>query len=252
MDKDRIELAALNAWPALEEIDLDGWRVRFANGYTKRANSVTPLRMSAGSLELKVDRCEALFREHNLPPTFRLLSHSDPDHLDTILEARGYAKLDPTRVQHLDLESEAGSTHTGVPAGLEDWNDHLDDWLLTFHDLAGESRPLDPTHQQLLEAIVGDRFPAVRRVGERVVACGLGVREDDLVGLFDCVTAASERRRGHATRLVKGILDWGRRHGGRHAYLQVVTANEPACRLYATLGFRDVYTYWYRRLEPRG
>jgi GNAT superfamily N-acetyltransferase len=252
MDRDRIEIAALNAWPALEEIDLDGWRVRFADGYTKRANSVTPLRMSSGSLEQKVERCEALFRERNLPPTFRLLSHTDPDPLDVILEARGYSVLDPTRVQYLDLKESTDAIDGDAGPPLEDWNDRLDDWLAAFHDLAGESRPLDPTHRQLLDAISGDRFPAVLRAGPRVVTCGLGVREDDLVGLFDCVTAVSERRQGHGTSLVKGLLDWGRGRGGRHAYLQVVTANEPACRLYARLGFRDSYTYWYRRLEPRG
>ena len=38
-----LEELSLNALPSLENIFLDGWVVRFANGYTKRANSVNPL-----------------------------------------------------------------------------------------------------------------------------------------------------------------------------------------------------------------
>ena len=35
-------------------------------------------------------------------------------------------------------------------------------------------------------------------------------------------------------------------NGARHAYLQVVEANQPARTLYHALGFCDLYRYWYR------
>jgi N-acetylglutamate synthase len=37
-----IEELALNAWPSLQPLLLDGSVVRFANGYTRRANSMNP------------------------------------------------------------------------------------------------------------------------------------------------------------------------------------------------------------------
>ena len=49
-----IEELALNAWPALQTLLLDGWVVRFANGYTRRANSVNPLYASEQDIDAKL------------------------------------------------------------------------------------------------------------------------------------------------------------------------------------------------------
>jgi GNAT superfamily N-acetyltransferase len=82
--------------------------------------------------------------------------------------------------------------------------------------------------------------------GGRVVATGLTMVEDDCAGLFDIVTRAEERRRGHARTIVASLLREAWELGARHAYLQVQAGNEPARRLYSQFGFRERYMYWYR------
>ena len=39
----RLEELAFAGWPALETRDVAGWRLRFSDGYTKRANSINAL-----------------------------------------------------------------------------------------------------------------------------------------------------------------------------------------------------------------
>ena len=81
----------------------------------------------------------------------------------------------------------------------------------------------------------------------KVVACGLGIYQDEYFGLFDIVTDEGERGRGYGHELVESMLVWGIERGANWAYLQVTTHNVPANRLYARFGFQEAYRYWYRR-----
>ena len=102
----RIEEASLNSWPALSQLVYDGWIVRLAKGYTKRANSVTPL--ATGDLEMtsKVEFCEKTYTRAGLPCVFRLVEPFPVDGLDDLLASRGYATVSPSLVMALDVGSE--------------------------------------------------------------------------------------------------------------------------------------------------
>jgi N-acetylglutamate synthase len=77
-----IEELSLNAWPSLQTMLYDGWVIRSANGYTKRANSVNPLYASNIDIEEKLPFCERLYREKSLSTVFKLTPTVHPYDLD--------------------------------------------------------------------------------------------------------------------------------------------------------------------------
>ncbi len=241
-----IEEASLNAWPALQTVLLDGWLARFADGYTKRANSVTPLygSTSAEILAERVQACQALYARQGVPLVFRLPTVcGDSAELDALLARHGFAKVDRTLVQVRSLDSaELVSQPIGeVLSGA----DGRDEWLDAFHALAPYRKDL-ATHRRLLQAMTGAVAPLVIRQQGQIVACGLGVAERDTVGLFDLVVATEKRRQGLGRGLVDALLAWGSTQGATTAYLQVMADNAPALALYEQTGFDTAYEYWYR------
>ncbi len=239
----RIEEISLNAWPALQQILFDGWILRFSRGYTKRANSVNPLYHSTMDLAEKVATCEVLYRARGLRPTFRLTPFSSPPELDAFLADRNYEILHPTLVLQRSLEGEAVKADETTELQQKE----LDDWMALFCRLQNTSPDRHSTHKAILANIPGEKcLASLVETAGRSVACGLGVLEEEAVGLFDLITDPAERNKGYGTQLVTSLLGWAQERGARHAYLQVMEVNQPAQKLYAKFAFQEAYRYWYR------
>ena len=273
----RIEEASLNAWPALQQVLLDGWVLRFSKGFTRRANSVTPVYPSARPPLPKVRYCENLYAQEGLPTLFRLTSLGDAA-LDRVLADRGYESDGRTRVLHRPLE--AGTFAPGPGFALVPVGSFLD----TYTELSGlrghlKRDGLDPQaavklHGSVLRGIRADTvfgvlagdfgvlagdfgvlagdfgvlagdFGVLAGGGEPV-ACGMAVVEGELAGLFDIVTDPATRRRGYGRLLVQSLLAHAAAMGATRTYLQVLEDNAPALALYDGLGFDPLYEYWYR------
>ncbi len=238
----QIEEAGLNAWPALEQILYDGWIVRFAKGYTKRANSVNVIAPSTIPIDAKVEACERLYTAKGLPPVFRLASFNAPPGLDLLLDRRGYRLTDRFHVLARDLAGWDLAQRPDVTVREEG----PEEWLDIHSRLSGIPSEHRRVHGEILAAITTRRFLLSLSVSDRIVACGLGAQEQEYFGLFDLVTAAEERNKGYGTQLIAGLLTRAGAGGARFAYLQVCGCNSGARRLYDRLGFRESYQYWYR------
>src|SRR5262245_42365024 len=153
----RIEEASLNAWPALQQMLFDSWLLRFAKGYTKRANSVNPLFGSSLNAEEKIALCERLYAEKAQPTIFRLTPFACPPDLDQVLARRHYRRIDLTSVQYRDLRGQVMQAEPSVELREET----VDNWLDTFCRLSAASRAQHHTHQEILQAIPVTRLLAV-------------------------------------------------------------------------------------------
>ena len=239
-----IEERSMNALPALKTVIYDGWVLRFANGYTRRANSINPLYPSSLPLDEKFDYCERLYEAQGLNVVFKLTDAAVPSDLETRLDERGYALTESVSVQTCRLSR----VDLSASPDLDIASTTSDEWLTTYCRLNETNPERIPTIRQMLAGLAPrGAFAGIRRDGA-LVAVGLGVLDDDTLGLFDIVVDATVRRQGLGHALVGGLMDWGKRGGAEIAYLQVVAGNERAQRLYAKLGFSEHHRYWYRTL----
>ena len=240
---ERIEGVHAETWPAIETWDYDGWQLRFARGYTRRANSITTSARGTRPLETKIAACVAAYDARHIAPVFRLPSTAEIGEIDGVLERQGYAKADKTsiRVASLDQPLPPRGDDVNIARQITDeWLNHQITW-----------NGLDPDRRGAFGAIAGGiRRPAAFALlwsGAVAVAAGLAVRQGDLLCLHSIITVPTQRGRGFGRALTRGLLRWGQTHGATLAWLQVVKSNAPALRLYNTLGFgREIYRYHYR------
>ncbi len=238
-----IETLSFRALPALESHLYDGWLIRYANGYTGRANSVNPVYGSQEDVHKKIRYCEAFYADKNLPTLFKLTHASQPSGLDAILEQEGYTFRENghTHVYTAPLMT-IDASYTSLEIDTQLSSDWLNAYIHMNH-IAEENRQ---TLARLLPLIdLPCAYVSLVHDGV-IVGVALGVLDEGWIGIYDVVVAAGHRRKGYARRIMMGVMAWGSQHGATQAYLQVVANNMSAILLYQSLGFGCAYDYWYR------
>jgi GNAT superfamily N-acetyltransferase len=238
-----LDALALRAWPALEVRELDGWRLRWSGGVTRRANSVWAGEAGALPLQSRLAPVHDFYASRGHPAQFQLTTPSVPAGLDAELDALGWRRDTPTDVQVAAIDVVASGGATG-PVALS--QDATGGWFAAWRDLAGLDAGSAVTLSAILSAVTVPTVHALVRDGGRPVAAGRAVLDGEWLGVFNIVTAADARRRGHATAVLRALARWGADGGASRAYLQVDSLNAPARTLYARAGFRTAYGYWYR------
>lgn len=183
-----------------------------------------------------IEAVERRYRSRHRPVCFRL-THLDRE-LDDLLFARGYEKSAEVGVLTSSELPEVDPELTPTPAVTPGW-------LELFGRLTG--------HSGLRVAEIGESLSAlalthgVFRIAD--VAVGLAVVDSGWVGLFDIAVEEQRRRRGTGRQLSLAMMGWGAAQGATNAYLQVLSDNVAATALYQSLGFTELYRYWYRTLS---
>jgi N-acetylglutamate synthase len=246
-----LDLLAARAWPPLEEARLGEWRLRFAGGVTKRANSVLPLgpgpaKSDAQTLDRRLTLVERAYQQRGLPPRFQVTASSWPDTLPQELRNRNYIESDLTLV----LTSAIPSAHSTTPAAgeraLVERNDVSDHWFDTWWAVDGRGGAAEAEiARAILDRIDAPCLFAECHEPEGIAAVALGVRDDTWIGLYCLATLPWARRRGCARAIVSNLLTSARENGARNAHLAVLEANVASRQLCATLGFERRQSYSY-------
>lgn len=235
-----LESRLINAWPSFDYQAYDGWLLRLAKGYSKRANSATPLAPGARLDDEMVDTMVERFIAENVRPTFRLTSLEAPD-VDAFLERRGFEAIEPTRVltKHIPEECTVDPSIILEPKVSTRW-------VRETAQSYGGDKANDAVLIEIVSRIRQKAVFATLDLDDRHVAWGLGVVERGYVGVYDVVVAPELRGIGLGRRVVTSLMAWGRDAGARTAYLQVREDNEVARGLYEAIGFEQAYRYTHR------
>lgn len=244
-----IEQRGFNAWPARHTVLLDGWLLRAAGGYTKRANSANAMQAGA-RLGPLLPGIEDFHARLGLPAIFRLSPLASREADDQLARA-GYRSADPSLLMGRDLDGMHAPP--ALPPGLG-WHMRCSPgaaWLRGLADASALTAGQQALHAAMLESIAWPAAFAWLERGGVAAAFGLAVLERGAVGLYDIAVVPPMRGQGLGRALVQGLLHWAQGQGARSAQLQVREPNEAARTLYEGLGFRDLYAYHYR-LPPTG
>lgn len=225
-------------WPALSEVDVDGWVARFSGGVTQRANSVVPVR-APGDLDAALVRVEALYAARGLPAIFQVGPGVAPADLDQVLDRRGYVFGSPTGV----LVAEVGERSVSELVEVEDAPSP--EWLELWWavDGRGDDAAL-AVAVKILTA--GPALYATVRDSDGAVAVARLALVGEWGGVYCMAVRDDARRRGVGASLLDGLLQAGHQRGVRRAWLQVRAENSGARRLYQRAGFTEVARYHYR------
>lgn len=237
----KLEEISANAWPGVFVRFYGGWVMRSAGGYTNRANSVLPLYDSGESLDRKIETARGFYAAQGLETLYKVTPASSPSELDSALRDLGYVERDRARVMIKNIGTEIQDL-----SDLRVFRRPSRDWIDTFSVLSTRARNNEYWVWRILNSISADAFYVLLKKAGKTLGCAMGVLEEGYFGVFGVTIEENSRSKGYGCELTKKLLGIGRSAGAKWAYLQVDIVNGVAIELYESLGFEELYQYWYR------
>lgn len=241
-DIEAIERATITA-VAPERVDaLDGWLLSLDTGTVGRAHSAVPLHHGVHDPAL-IDLITQRYRDAGLRPVFRLPDVPGFEAWWPVLADRGFRREQPTLTQTGALDGLLALASDAEGVSLDARPDAA--WMAMF---LGEG--LDPvdgaSRSKALSRAEGTLFASLREGGQ-TLACGAASYTQGWLSMHGLRTAASQRGRGLAGRLIRAMALEAQRRGISRAFLQVDAANAPALALYRRAGMSTAWSYAYWR-----
>ncbi|MBO4701727.1 MAG: GNAT family N-acetyltransferase [Lachnospiraceae bacterium] len=247
-----LEKKAANGWVAFETQEYDGWEMRFGNGYTGRANSISVYEDSTKRLEDKVVYCENLYKAQGLPCNFKV---TDADkELSEYLLHRGYKVVTPSDVMILDTDSEEFAkvlSDEGIEENSEAFKDVIfsdepAEWFDPYFEFEGftDEKKIETYKQFHANTKVEKLYVTVLKDGKPVAVASCAI-EGEYSLLHNVIVNPAYRGLGLGKKLCLAAIFKSKELGAKYSYLQVIKDNNVAINLYNKLGYKKIYEYCY-------
>lgn len=232
------EQRIVNCWPAPSTMIFGGFAVRFAYGYSGRANSASAMQVAADLDEADIATIERLYREAGLLPTFRdspLMSRATRQRLNE----RGYVLKDASFGMIADFTDASFQRRADVEIAREP----SPEWL----EGISRSQTPDKRSPEHLKAIVGairvPAFFATVRQENRAIGFGYTAIDRGYAEIASVMLDPAARGQGIGSGMVETLFAEAVAAGATKGFLQVESTNRIAKALYQKFGYRDLYYY---------
>lgn len=239
----QLEQAFLHAWPALETVEEGGLVWRFANNYTKRANSAQAMDPSStADPASELDKYVAWASERTCVPTFRVTPMAS-DALIGEINRRHWSNFEESVVMAMPVGAAFHPKHKAryYPANNPEWYE-------VQAEMSGYGTQTIAALKKLLDALNTPSTGVLLFDDQyKPAAAALTSNKNGIAFYNNVVVRADLRGKGYGRSVMQSALNWSRTAGAEWAAIQVVAENTPAINLYKSLGFSEVYRYHYRR-----
>ncbi len=246
-DVEAIERATLAAVAPQNVDEIPGWLIPFDAGTVGRAHSAVPLRHDASIQASDIAIIVARYRARGLRPSLRIAAVPALAHLGAALIEQGLKVTQPTLTCVARVADVLDATRSITPAKVSPspspaWSQvYLGEG---FDPVDGASRVKAlsrATGSLYAHSVDSHANPA------DMVATGVGSYGHGWLGIHGMRTLGTNRKQGHASRILRALALQAQARALPSAYLQVDEGNRAALRLYESLGFTIAWRYVYWR-----
>lgn len=227
-------MVCARAWPPVVDEPLGEWRLRWADGFTGRANSALAVGDAGREITTALAAVCDFAHGRGIAPVVQVIQDSDTERA---VAAAGWREWSEHAAGH------RVAVLVGPLRAEPSEAEVLDEPTPAWWELAADSPSPSAAERHVLSTgkvgygvveVEGVTAGAVRGaiVGEWLHVSRLAVRPEF-------------RRRGLASALMSALAGWGRAHGAERWVLQVAEDNTGALKLYSGLGCTEHHRYRY-------
>lgn len=226
--------AALEAtWPPAARHACGPFTLREGKGGGKRVSAAT---LEGSASEAEIEAAEKAMQALGQTPLFMI---REQPALDQALEARGYARVDPTLFYAAPIEDVAEAPR---PVSV------MSCWPpLAIQRQLWADAGIGADRLAVMARASAPRNAFIARFDNRAAGVGFAALHDGIAMLHALEIVADFRRQGVARHMARGIADWARGQGAEWFALAVTERNMAARALYSALNMTEAGAYHYRQ-----